>query len=167
MDLQKTGLKETNRKGRFTVYKQPWDALGPYGGRMELGPGRLYKLRLRAHELPEGGFWYEGFARAVNALDYARDQALARYPEKPAVEPAWWDLWPCQLKLNPMPEAKRSESSPDLIGEIWLSEETGRPGGEVLRLFADYREDDEIAFSGGVVAIEDNDGADRKKGEVK
>lgn len=149
-----TGVQKENiRRGRFVVRKRPWDALGPYGGNMELFPGRLYKLRLRSHAAREGLFWYEGFATAVDPADYARDQALARYPALPAVTPVWWDLWPCQLKLNPMPEAKRWERSPDLIGEIWLSASSGQPGGEVLRLLADYRDDPEIAFAGGVLAL--------------
>lgn len=148
----------SNRKGRFVIYKRPWDALGPYGGHMELFCGRQYNLRLRAHAAGDGSFWYEGFATAVDPADYARDQALARYPERPDVTPPWWDLWPCQLKLNPMPAAKRREKSPDLIGEIWLSESSGRPGGEVLRLFADYRRHPDIAFAGGVVGLEGCDG---------
>lgn len=143
---------ELERRGRFVVCKQPWDAQGPYGGTLLLPHNRRYTLRLRPHPAGEALFWYEGFARAVDPGDYARDQMLTRYPARPLVAPAVWDLWPCQLKLSPLPEGKRKAGSPDLIGEIWLSDPEARPGGEVFRLFADYRSHREIAFSGAVFA---------------
>jgi hypothetical protein len=124
---------------------------------MRLFPNRRYRLRLRSHPAGDGTFWYEGFATALDAEDHARDQVLARYPSRPEVEPERWDLWPCQLKLRRLPAGKRRLSSPDLIGEIWLSEPDGRPGGEVLRLFADYRHDTAIAFTGSAVRLARDD----------
>jgi hypothetical protein len=144
----------TARKGRFVVFKQPWDRLGPYGGVLTLFPERRYRLRLRAHPTMDGQFWYEGFATAIDAKDYARDQALARYPEWPASMPQRWDLWPSQIKLNPLPVQRQNGRSPDLIGEIWLSDRKNRKGGEVMRLYADLQCHDRIAFKGSVVAIE-------------
>lgn len=141
------------RRGEFVIYKRPWDRLGPYGGKLRLRDGRAYTLRLRSHPTRDGRYWYEGFALAVDAQDYARDQELTRYPVRPVRAPRCWALWPCQVKLNPLPQAKRKVTSPDLMGEIWLSSPAGSPGGEVLRLFADYCRDAKVAFAGGAVSL--------------
>lgn len=140
------------RRGSLKVFKNPADAEAPYRAEMRLPDGRHYQGRLRSHPRgQDGGFWYEGFVTAEHAAVYAQDQQLVRYPGLPSIAPARWDLLPCQIKINPSPSARAHDTSPELIGTVWVSRTDGAAGGELFSIRGQHRHRGGMVIAGDVV----------------
>ena len=96
---------------------------------LRLPTGAEYRGKLRQHPANdvEGEHWYEGYLRAQAKDHVTADTTLKdRFTKdgaRPGYFPAASNVEPLRLKLNRLPQTKRTDKNADtLVGELWTNE---------------------------------------------
>lgn len=91
--------------------------------------GTEYRGKLRQHPSTEvdGEHWYEGYLRAQAKDAVTADTTLGDRFNKDGLRPAYFhpdsNVEPLRLKLNRIPQGKRTEkNAATLVGEVWNHE---------------------------------------------
>lgn len=91
--------------------------------------GAEYRGKLRQHPSTEvsGEHWYEGYLKAEHKDHVTADTTLKDRFNRDGARPAYFhassNIEPLRLKLNRIPEAKRTDKNADtLVGELWTHE---------------------------------------------
>lgn len=91
--------------------------------------GTEYRGKLRQHPSNEvdGEHWYEGYLRAQAKHAVTADTTLGDRFNKDGLRPNYFhpdsNVEPLRLKLNRIPQGKRTEKNADtLVGEVWNHE---------------------------------------------
>ena len=91
--------------------------------------GTEYRGKLRQHPSTEvdGEHWYEGYLRAQAKDAVTADTTLGDRFNKDGMRPAYFhpdsNVEPLRLKLNRIPQGKRTEKNAEtLVGEVWNHE---------------------------------------------
>ncbi len=93
---------------------------------LRLPSGAEYRGKLRQHPSNEvdGEHWYEGYIRAQGKDVITADTNLADRFNRDGQRPGYFhsesNVEPLRIKLNRVPQAKRTEKNADtLVGEVW------------------------------------------------
>jgi hypothetical protein len=96
---------------------------------LRLPSGVEYRGKLRQHPSKDvdGEHWYEGYLRAEHKDHVTADTTMKDRFNKDGLRPAYFhpqsNVEPLRVKLNRIPEAKRSDKNEGtLVGEIWNHE---------------------------------------------